>query len=406
MTAAYTSADLLDVWRRDLDPGYTQPLETEDGGRGLDPIAGVAAVLARASTAVLRTTESMRLREHSTQLAPPASGAVLSTGTVSIYRRVVVGGPIPLDDGDVIAAEFTTVDGATERAPLFEVVGDITIAAGSEGPTTVSVRAARPGYQSDVPAGTRGRFQERRGGTFTLASYAAGVLTVDTALGDRFVPTMSGMFWRFTDGLNVGAYARRITVTSPTTATIDASTDLTTQGAGGGLVIEVQAVGNFDIVFDGTDGGRTAELDYLARDITPNGRAVGEDDDAFRGRVTVLPDAISPNALIRAIAGVLDHEAIPFRFIEVFDQSVGFIFNDGASTEADSAFDDPFAYRNAMFFVGGPSVFPIGFLVVVNGLAFPAEPDLTRILSALTATIIATKAGGVPWALAFEPPLP
>lgn len=408
-TPALTKDDLLAVWRRDLDPAYTEPLETEDAGRGADVIAGLAAVLARASTAVLNSTQALYLKPHSTQLAPPASGAVVATGLVEVYRGIVVGGPVPLDDGDQIIAQFLGVNGEDEDAPVFEVVGDATIPSGTTGPTLVPVRCSRPGFQGNVKAGTEGKFLDRRGGEFVVVSFNAGtgIITIDGAAGDKFLPTMDGMFWRFTDGPNVGAYARRIFPLTTTTASLDASSALITQGAGNGRVLDLQEVGDFRIVFQGTSGGRSGELDMLARERTEIGRALGEDDDDFRARVTTLPEVVSPNSIIRALQALLDPLGIPFQFIEVFEQDVGFFF-DGGAGNVDSAFSDPFAYRERTFYVGGSvtSTYPIGFLVVVNGLALPPEPDLTRILAALTTTIVGSKGAGVPWAVAIEPPVP
>lgn len=407
---ALTKDDLLEVWRRDMDPGYTQPLENEDGGRGLDIIAGLARILERASTAVMVSTEALYLKPHSQQLAPPASGAIAATGFVEIYRGIVVGGPLVLDDGDEIIAQFRGVNGEDEDAPVFEHVGDSTIPSGTVGPTVVAVRCQRPGFQGNVAPGTLGEFPQRRGGEYSVVSFnsGTGLITIDPALGDKFLPTMSGMLWRFTSGVNIGAYARRISVVSDTQATLDVAGTLITQGAGAGVVLNLQEVGDFRIVFkDGTAGGRSGELDMLAKERTLTGRALGEEDDAFRARVAVLPDVVSPDSMIRAIAAVLSPLGIPFQFIEVFEQDVGFFF-DGGAGNVDSAFSDPFAYRERTFYVGGSatSTTPIGFIVVINGLALPPEPDLTKVLAALTTTIVGSKGHGVPWAVAIEPPVP
>lgn len=411
MSAGLTKDDLLAVWRRDMDPGYTEPLENEDAGRGLDVIAGLAAVLARASTAVLTSTQALYLKPHSSQLAPPASGAKVATGQVAIYRGIVVGGPLPLDDGDQIVAQFSGVNGEDEDAPVFEVVGDITIPSGTEGPTLVNVRCSRPGFQGNVPPGTEGKFADKRGGTFAVESFDSSddLLTVDITNGDQLLPTMNGMLWRFTSGPNRGAYARRLFVISPTEAHVDHTADaLVSQGAGTGEVVDFQTVLDARIVFvNGTTGGRSGELDMLAHERTEIGRAVGEDDEDFRGRVAVLPEAVTPNALIRAIQVVLEPLGIPFQFIEVFEQDVGFFFDDGSHV-VDSAFSDPFAYRERTFYVSGLGAGPgpIGFIVVINGLLLPPEPQLTAVLAALTTTIIGSKGPGVPWAVAIEPPVP
>lgn len=403
-----TQADLVELWRRDMDPGYTQPLEDENAGAGLDPIAGVAAVLARAAEAGNTSTQALYLLPHRIQTAPPASGSATATGTVKVYRRTLVGPELPLDDGDPILAYRRGVDGEDVFGPLFEVVGDITIPAGVEGPTTVNVRCSRPGFPGNVRAGLEGRIPELRGGSFDVVSFVpgTGVVTVDATLGDTFQPPMVGMWWRFTDGLNVGVARRIAQVLTTTTAVIDAASTLIAHGAGLGEVVNVTDVAELYIVFDGTSGGRSAELDALARERGAPPRTIGEDDASFRLRAATLPEAISPNAIIRAVTKTLEPEGIPFLYVEVFDDDAGCFFSGGA-TITDDAFDDPYAFRRKSFFVGSrPGMVPIGFLIVINGLAVPPEPDRTRILANLTETLVAIKGPGVPWAIAFEPPIP
>lgn len=408
MSAPFSKDDLIEVWRRDMDPGYTQPLESEDGGRGLDPISGLSAILARSSTAVLNSTQALFLKPHSTQLAPPASGAKFATGQVELFRGIIVGDSVVLDEGDEIVAQFFGVNGEDEDAPVFEVVSDTIIPSGTEGPTLIDVRCSRPGFQGNVPPGTEGRFPERRGGEFVVVNVTASVVTVDIAAGDRFVPTMGKMFFRFTSGPNQGLYGG-LSIFSETQAAIDTfSVALVNQGAGTGEVVDVNTILGARIVFpNGTSGGRSGELDMLARERTTIGRALGENDDDFRDRVATLPDVVSPNAVIRAVQSVLEPLGIPFQFIEVFQQGVGFFFDDGTNV-VDCAFTDPFAYKRRTFYVGvvGAGQTPIGFVVVINGLTLPPEPDLTAVLAALTTTIIESKGPGVPWAVAIEPPVP
>ena len=239
-----------------------------------------------------------------------------------------------------------------------------------------------------------------------MVSYAAGTLTIDPDEGDGFVPTMTGMLWRFTSGANLGSYARRLIIVDADTATIEDTAGLVTQGAGVGQVVDFQDVGNFVLTFQGTAGGRSGELDLLGSDRTQTGRAFGEGDEDFRARIGSLPEAITPNAIIRAIAAVLEPVNVPFQFVEVWEAGVGFFFSGDSPDIVDSAWSDPFAYRNAMFFVGGAMDVSIGFVVVINGQALPPEPDLTRILAALSTAILAAKGSGVPWAIVFEPPIP
>lgn len=402
---------LVELWRRDMDPSYTVPLEEENSGAGFDVIDGMASVLARVAEAGRNSSQALFLLPHRIQTAPPASGAVVAIGTVKVYRGIPVGGYLPLDDGDLLVVHRRGIDGEDEDSPLFEVVGDVSIPSGTEGPTTVNVRCARPGFAGNIAAGTEGRFPRKRGGSFSIVSFVPGtqVVTVDAALGDRFTPEMTGMWFRFLDGPNLDVPARRLFYLSATTAQVDASSALTAQGAGGAAdVVDIDTVAALRVVFDGTSGGRSPELDTLAVEVGASGRAIGESDDALRARAVDTPEALTPNALIRAIAHVLTPAGVPFVFVEVFDDDAGFYFSGTTGpTTTDDAFDDPYAYRRKAFFVGArPGMVPIGFLVVINGLALPPEPELTRLLSAVTEAIVKLKGPGVPWAIAFEPPIP
>lgn len=415
MTAALSKEELLAVWRRSLDPGYTIPLETEDDGRGLDIIAGLAAMAARTSQAVLRSSQALYFKEHSTQLAPPASGGVKSRYTINIHRSIVVGGPIPLDDGDLLAAVFRSPDGETILQPQFEIVGGTFIPPGSEGPTLATVRAAREGFQGNVPVGTPLVFVHAGNASIVVdnATVSSGALHVfaDIAAGDRFTPTMSGLFFRFTEGINVGQYARALAFVAEDEATLDASSTMPNQVGGAGEVISVAELGLTATIVEQLVEGRSAELDYLALERGNQARALDEPDPAFRQRVSALPDVVSPNALIRAAAAVLDPLGIPFAFYEAFGVGVGFVWSgDLVGEDAKHAYSDPMAWRKGRFYAG-PSTpdgtYSIGFLFVVDGVALAALPDGPGpALSALRRAIANIKGGALPWGIALEPPIP
>lgn len=414
MSERLTKEQLLEVWRRDLDPGYTIPIESEDDGRGFDVISGLAAMLERASTAVLNSTQALYLKEHSTQLAPPASGGVKARFTANITRSIIVGGPIPLDDGDLLAAVFRNPDGELVLQPEFEIVGDVTIPSGSTGPTLVTVRAAREGFHANIPVGTPLVFVHAGNASIVVdnATQSGGSLHViaDTDAGDRFTPTMSGLFFRFTDGANVGQYARRLSYVADDEITLDASGSMPNQVGGAGEVIGLADLGLTGVLVEQLVEGRSAELDYLALERNNQARALEETDPQFRQRVAALPDVVSPNALIRAAAAVLDPLGIPFKFYEAFGPGVGFVWSgDDPGEDAKHAFSDPRAWRKGRFYAG-PAVangtYSIGFLFVVDGPALNALPDGPGpALSAMSRSIANIKGGAVPWGIAFEPPI-
>lgn len=416
MSTDYTKDDLIAVWRRDMDPGYTAPLESEDQGRGMDVVAGLAAVLERCSQAVLRSSQALYLKPHSTQLAPESSGAVRASGQVQVWSdKIVGGGPILLDTGDLLHAVIRDVNGVELEYPMYEVALDVTIPGGVPGPTLVSVQATRPGFHANITAGHSGRFlrlprADIAVDSVTLPGGNAHVFA-DIDLGDRFIPTMDAMVFRFLDGPNAGQYRRIDFFVSETEVILDASAGIVVQGTGTGEVISVGEVGDLRVEFhEDIMNGRSAELDMLAAERGNQGRALEEEDGQFRERVVALPDAVSPNAIIRGAGSVLNPVGIAFQLVEVFGDGVGFVYSGtGLGEDAGHAYDDPLAYRKGRFYVDGPANghWPIGFIVVVDGFALsllPDGPDPT--LSALSRVIFNLKGGGVPWAIAFEPPLP
>lgn len=416
MSTDYTKDDLIAVWRRDMDPGYTDPLEREDGGRGMDPIMGIAAVLERCSQAVLRSSQSLYLKPHSTQLAPEASGGVRASGQVEVWSdKIVGGGPILLDAGDLLHAVIRDVNGVELNYPMYEVAQDVTIPGGVPGPTIVNVIATRPGHHGNITAGHSGRFLDMPRASIAVSSVTLvggnAHVFADVNLGDRFTPPMSEMVLRFLDGPNAAQYRRIDFFVSATEVVLDASAGIVVQGTGTAEVIGVGDIGDLRVEFhQNILNGRSAELDMLGSERGNQGRALEESDTSFRERVTALPDAVSPNAIVRGAGSVLNPLAIPFQFVEVFGDGVGFVYSGtSAPTDAKHAYDDPLAYHKGRFYVDGPTGghYPIGFIIVVDGLALSLQPGGPNpVLSALSRTIVGLKGGGVPWAIAFEPPIP
>jgi hypothetical protein len=222
---------------------------------------------------------------------------------------------------------------------------------------------------------------------------------------------MTEMVLRFLDGPNAGQYRRIDFFVAADEVVLDASAGIVVQGTGTAEIVGVGDIGQLRVEFhENIMNGRTGELDMLAGERGNQGRALDEGDESFRERVVALPDAISPNAIIRGAGSVLNPLGIPYQLVEVFGDGVGFVYSGtGLGEDAGHAYDDPLAYRKGRFYVDGPTgtIYPLGFIIVVDGnlvAAAPGGPD--PVLSALSRTIFNLKGGGVPWAIAFEPPLP
>jgi hypothetical protein len=320
-----------------------------------------------------------------------------------------------LDTGDLLHAVIRDANGVELNYPVYEVALDVVVPGGVPGPTLVSVRAVRPGFQGNITAGHSGRFVDRPRAVIAVDSVNLGGgnahVIADLDLGDRFIPPMTEMVLRFLDGPNAGQYRRIDFFVAADEVILDASAGIVVQGTGTAEVVGVGDIGQLRVEFhENIMNGRSAELDMLAAERGNQGRALDESDPSFRERVTALPDAVSPNAIIRGAGSVLNPYAVPFQFVEVFGDGVGFVFSGtGIGEDAGHAYDDPLAYHKGRFYVDGPAgnVFPLGFIIIVDGnvvSAVPGGPD--ALLSALSRVIFNLKGGGVPWAIAFEPPLP
>lgn len=402
--------ELLAVWRRLMDPEYTVPLENESEGRGFDVIAGLAAVMERASEAVQMSTQSLYLKEHSAQLDDPATGAVQAFGMIEIFRRDLLGGDINLQAGDVLVMRWQDTEGEWVDGVEVALWAPAVIPPAVEGPTQVNVIALRAGPQGNAPAGRVVTFVRRGRATVPLTgtNVALGFVEDTASLTDEpdmFTADMVGRYFRFADGPNASRPAYRIVAFYPTDgATVGNIIELdrldwdeVVAPGTTGLVLDIADLG-IDAVIVNMDGarGRHAELDMLAAE-RGQGRATGESDASLRRRVGDLVDVVSPDAIVRTVAGILG--TVPFQLIEIGTlEGRGFVLNL-------DAFNDPTAFAHGRFFYGATGAWAVfGFIIVIDGTALPA--DEAPLINAIRNVVNTIKANGMPWAIVFEPPIP
>lgn len=315
-----TQEQLLDLVRKIFPADYVVPIETEAEGRGWDVFAQQAAQFARVAEAIDTTTQAYYLRYHSTQTSAPAAGGVQATGTVELTREPPLSGDIVLSAGTLLSTYQLNARGVITEGPIFSLVSDVTLPAGSMTAVTANIQCTRQGYQGNVPAG--------RVTGFTLLGRAliegAEVLTANTVrdqgVPDRFTEAMIGRYVEFTSGANSTTYPRKITNvnrTTTTTITVDGPA-LTFPDTANVRVLEYE---DLNIVVDQpteTSGGKNAFLDATGRDRNI-GRASGESDDAYRLRLSYLDDTISPGAIERICARILSPYGIRYRLLETRD---------------------------------------------------------------------------------------
>jgi hypothetical protein len=321
-----THDQLLALWRRLFPAAYTVPIEEENNGQGLDVFAQQAAQFARGADAAAVTTQAYYLRPHSSQVRPEAMGALAATGTVEFTRAAPAAGAITIPVGTVLLAVEPDSRGGEAEIGEFRLTSAVVLPAGVLGPISAPVACLRVGYQGNVPANTVVRFQPL--GTASVpATVGAGNAVTDTGVPDRFQASFVGRYVRFVGGLNSGTVPRRvlsfglgtIVVDGPALAFPDTST------------VEVEEWADLSITLAQPApmaGGRHGWLDAIAEDRGTS-RQFGETDEDLRLRLTNLADVVSPAAISRAAARVLDPFGIPWRLLETRDPAslVGMVWD-------------------------------------------------------------------------------
>ena len=421
----------LEIWRSLFPPSYTSPIETEANGQGLDVYSQQAAQFARASEAVVVSTQALFIRHHSSEVRPPASGAVYATGEVLVTRAAPALGAITLDTSVALVVRGQDSTGQILDGVIFTVAVETTIPGGSSTPVTVPVVATRPGFQGNVPVGSITAFLERGQATIR-GTVSAGNVVRDDGAPDRWSPKMIGQYVRITSGPDAGTTPRRVvSVTEQPTsyAVLDGATL-----AIGAATIEVEEFAELGLTVTqpaATEGGRHGELDAAGRDRdTP--RAPGELDEAYRERLSAIADVVSPNAITRTAARALTPLGLPFVLEETRDGNGlrGFVWDydpfdfggigvgrDGGSAVLLSQ-EDSVRYFILRVGISDEGEFGFAFDATSAGLsnAWDAPGDAANFfdgypvdyyaqIAAVAQAIQAAKMGGVRWSLVRDPTL-
>lgn len=417
-----TLDELLELWRSLFPRGFTSPIESEGDGQGLDAFAQQAAQFARVSDALNVTTQAYYLRPHSTQTAPESQGEARATGVVEVSRAAPATGAITLAEGTQFVADVRSPTGVVLDGVLVEVVADTLIPAGFAGATTVPVRAVRAGYQGNVLAGSITRFAPRGRATVPSPTVEAGNVLRDSGVADRLTLAMVGQYVRLVGGANGGTVPRRIlsvTQGSPTSfAVLDGAPlvfpDVLTQ-------VEVEEFGDLGLsVSQPSDlsGGRHGWLDAIA-DERRAGRQPGETDAQLRLRLSFLEDVVSPAAIERIAARLLDPLGVPWALEETRDPLtlVGMVWDFHAFDYGTIGNGVVFAPQTRFFVlrVGLSNAGEFGFAYDTPFLPRPNAWDVGAFdgypatyyaaLAALWQTVNEARAAGVAWQLVRDPTL-
>lgn len=344
VTPARSEEELVDVWRKVVDPEYARSIEEADDA-GMDVVHQQAAQLSTLDSQLVVVQQSYYLLPHSDQLAPPASGIRYATGEVLISRKDSGLGTRKIVAGTELEGHIVDSMGVDRVTGYFRTTADASLDEGDVGPVAVPVQAEFGGFSGNQAAGTITRFKDRSNGR-VLAFFLSETQVQDTvdANYDAFNVSQIGQYLVIQDG--VESYPRLITNVSqgvPATITVDPPFPVTMVGT-----TDVAFVVDHNSIFDveqpeALSGGRDGTLDGIGADRNMP-RTTGETDDAYRQRLARLEDTISPAAIVRTATRILQPLGIRFAFKETRTDVRGFVLDDSPMDTGDVCADgDPWS---------------------------------------------------------------
>lgn len=430
MTDRSRSKEQLEqTFRGFVDDNYRADLEHEAEGRGWDPVAASAAIMARASDAVRRNHQSYFILPSSRQTDDPASGPVAAYGPLFIARTAPVDTERRIPAGTpLLTALPRSTDGLPAVIQDFVLAGEVVFPVGDLGPIETLGVATRPGNQGNVRAGVIVGFAEQGTASIECTVGAANVVT-DTGAPDVFWEALVGRYVRFAAGVNIGQVRRVLSygqVLGMGSVTLDGAT--LTAGAATVTVSEWAELGFSISQPEDFENGRHGTLDAVGRD-RGMGRVDGESDAEYAYRLAELPDVVSPGAIGRICARILSPYQIPYRVYETREDITGIILDEapldvGGFDSVDDDFwigsvllNDAAAKRFFVIAVGtNANLGSYGVALDVlnsgtNAYDFASEPGdgyavtYQQVIAQLDAAIENARGGGVGWRIVQDPEL-
>lgn len=343
MTVPKSNAEhYLEIYRRALPSAYVENLDLADDGIGMDLPAAMAKVFELADCASNRGTQATFLRPHSDQSDIPAAGPAKATGTLRITRKPALVGDLHLLAGTLFEAYRTDSFGREEILGTYSATHALTFLDPTfEGnPNPAAERALELEAQSTLAGHTgnlsletvRFRFVEQSSffvdveniDMLTMEPFS-GVFT-DAQLGMHFV--LEALPMDPEPPISVASpleQIRRILTISPWDVTFPPhriTFEPLMDGADMERLFRVHLLTNRDLfeveqVSDMAGGNGGALDDRGVEAMAP--RLAGETDTEMTIRLENQQDAISPDAVVRAIDALLTPLGIAWRFLEVGD---------------------------------------------------------------------------------------
>lgn len=325
----------VELWRRLLPAAYTQPIESEQGGVGMDAVYQAAAQWDAVERAQNAAQQSYFILDHSARTGPIATSGTKATGEVQITRVAPALGDVVIPVGRRLYAEATDSYGQRLFLGRVVVTEETTIPAGTGGPVALPVAAEFPGFEGNYPSNVVTRFEPQG-----LLAVPASIVTTTQlwmadAAGDRFNAGLAGRYATVVGTLATpdGAVPRRIVATYVVGAAIGIEVEPAFDAADLGQpviveLLEAEELGLRVSQPDAIEGGTWDALGVVAAERALS-KIGGESDSQYRERVAELPDVVTPNAIRRIIARHLDPHGIPWCMEESADPEglIGFTWD-------------------------------------------------------------------------------
>lgn len=334
-----TKLDFQALWRSVLPASYTEPIEQEAEGAGFDIPALQAAIWEGFENDLNLSQQAYFLRRHSIATGPTAAGGAKARTTLELYRAAPAIGDVLIPQGRPFQATATDSFGGELLLGRFFAVEEVTIPEGETGPFEVEVEAEFEGYAGNVWEGCITAFEPQ--GRLTVPALITEVnearRTAIGATSDRFNMGMVGRMVRIvplaplaTPDANA---PRRVvgTYLASGETVIRFEPPLLAADVMQAVQIEVEELEDLGVTVtqpEPATGGRADALAAIAGERKTE-RQLNETDEEMADRLAQLPDTVSPGAIERAVARVLDPYGIPWCFHETLevDQLMGFTWD-------------------------------------------------------------------------------
>jgi hypothetical protein len=338
-----TAEGFVALWKLLFPESYTSPIELEGDGEGQDIPEMMAKVWEKVELSVNDTQQSYFLKAHSAATGDASSGATKAAGSLELRRVAPMHTPVFIAAGTGVRA-LTTSSGPLE-APTANYVTTEDVTTQSLGPVELKIEAVLPGFAWNLE------------GPPDLEGYGKG--TADSPkppfpgspYGDSPTPWYR---WEFIEGVaadptdtvisaggsqisgdfNDADINRNVFVFTAVPQPVDVPRVITSVGEGFAIIdpplpgdgagtwrpatfseMGITLTQDFSPAGDIT-GGSGDTLDSIGSDRRI-GRADGEGDEQYRGRICSYPDIVTPNSIRNIISSILDPCGIPWSLKEV-----------------------------------------------------------------------------------------